>query len=239
MKKIFCVATLLAALVGATPATAGESVSVVELFTSQGCSSCPPADKVLRKLSERDDVIALAHHVDYWNYIGWEDPFSSKEASARQRRYVRVLSNWNPYTPQMVIDGRHDVGGYKRAAVLQRVTNSLQENDVRVLAVERSRDGSEARIMLPRVGDGYVIWRIDYDRQHKTEVERGENGGRTLINANVVRAMAQVDDSERALGEVIIDVDSLQAQGRGGAVVLVQQGRVGPIHAAGHVRVKK
>ncbi|MBC6444953.1 MAG: DUF1223 domain-containing protein [Alphaproteobacteria bacterium GM202ARS2] len=237
MKKLFCLAAVFAVLLGATPAAAAESISVVELFTSQGCSSCPPADKVLRQLSKRRDVIALAHHVDYWNYIGWEDPFSSKEASARQRRYARILSNWSPYTPQVVVDGRHDVAGFKRSAILQRISNSLQEGDVQVLKVEHSSDGSESRVMLPPLRDGYVMWRIDYDRRHETEVERGENAGRSLINANVVRDMAQISDSDRALGEVIIDKDSLQAQGRGGAVVLVQQGRVGPIIAAGHVRV--
>ncbi|MBT5374998.1 MAG: DUF1223 domain-containing protein, partial [Rhodospirillaceae bacterium] len=89
---------------------------VVELFTSQGCSSCPPADAFLNDLSRRDDVIALSLHVDYWDYIGWEDPFATPESTNRQRRYAPVLAARSIYTPQMVIDGAaHEVGSKRKA----------------------------------------------------------------------------------------------------------------------------
>ena len=217
---------------------ADKALVVVELFTSQGCSSCPPADKILRELSDEPHIIALAHHVDYWNYLGWKDPFSSRSASDRQRRYARVLSNWTAYTPQMVIDGRHDVAGYKRSAIREHIQHSRTEQDVRALVIEESRDGAQARVVLPRLADDDVVWRIDYDALHETDVERGENGGRQLVNAHVVRQMQRVDKATRALGVVVIDKQMLQEQKRGGSVVLIQRGRVGPIRAAGHIRLK-
>ena len=91
--------------------------TVVELFTSQGCHSCPPADAYLGVLSGRDDIIALAHHVDYWNYIGWKDPFSSPQATERQHSYARAMRKRSVYTPQMVIDGRYDAVGSRRSQV--------------------------------------------------------------------------------------------------------------------------
>jgi len=99
---------------------------VVELFTSQGCSSCPPADAFLNDLSRRDDVIALSLHVDYWDYIGWEDPFATPESTNRQRRYAPVLVERSVYTPQMVIDGAaHEVGS-KRKAVTRLINSAAK-----------------------------------------------------------------------------------------------------------------
>ena len=97
---------------------------VVELFTSQGCSSCPPADALLGKLSKRHDVLPLAFHVDYWDYIGWKDPYASKDATERQYGYGHALGLNMVYTPQMVIDGSQDVVGSDESAVLRAITAS-------------------------------------------------------------------------------------------------------------------
>jgi len=229
------------AMVGFMPVMAlaeTKSVAIVELFTSQGCSSCPPADALLSELSHtNDDVIALAHHVDYWNYIGWEDPFSSPHASMRQRSYVRVLSNWTSYTPQMVVDGAYDVAGYKRDAVFKHVGQSLQSHRVKRLSVEHSLDGEQAQVMLPlSLREDFVVWVVGYDGAHETHVERGENRGRRLINTHVVRHMDKASEEARALGVIIIDIAGEKAQKRAGVAVLVQDGEVGPIVAAADVR---
>src|SRR5579883_1730091 len=101
-------AAVLALLVAAPGPVAEKAPVVVELFTSQGCSSCPPADAFLGELAKRPDVIALAFHVDYWDYIGWKDPYALPDSTERQRRYTTALGNHFLYTPEMVVDGRHD-----------------------------------------------------------------------------------------------------------------------------------
>src|SRR5437868_14761375 len=120
---------LVSALLAAAPAVAGETTRpiVVELFTSQGCSSCPPADALLGELARRDDVLPLAFHVDYWDRLGWKDPFSSAAATARQRTYARQLDAANVYTPQMVVDGRIDVVGSYRDQVLRAIDRARQD----------------------------------------------------------------------------------------------------------------
>jgi len=113
----------LAGVLGALPARAAEApLVVVELFTSQGCSSCPPADSYLGELARRPDVLALAFHVDYWNYIGWTDPFASKLASQRQREYAKHLNLRYVYTPQMVVNGASEGVGSERGVISMLIT---------------------------------------------------------------------------------------------------------------------
>ncbi|HEV8025928.1 MAG TPA: DUF1223 domain-containing protein, partial [Stellaceae bacterium] len=123
MKRAFVLASLLMTAAALT-AHAGEGRSapvVVELFTSQGCSTCPPADAYLGELASRPGVIALAFHVDYWNYIGWTDPFASKAATDRQRSYAKQLGLRYVYTPQMVINGTMEGVGSGREAITQLI----------------------------------------------------------------------------------------------------------------------
>src|SRR6516225_8160911 len=107
----------LCLMVAITPAHAGERPMVVELFTSEGCSSCPPADALLAELASRPDVLALSFHVDYWDRLGWKDPFSSHEATQRQDRYASLLDLATVYTPQIVVDGTWQAVGSDRADV--------------------------------------------------------------------------------------------------------------------------
>jgi hypothetical protein len=175
------------AALGARAARATTPV-VVELFTSQGCSSCPPADRILGELARRPGVLALSHHVDYWDRLGWKDPYSSPDATKRQRDYARALGLRTIYTPQMVIDGRIDVVGNDPAAVAR--------------ALARAKDPSPLALSLPRSGDELVLRghaarlrRIDFlPEARATRVLAGENKGRALAHANVViRLGAQFD----------------------------------------------
>jgi hypothetical protein len=129
--------SLLTGLLAATalavpPALAAERPVVVELFTSQGCSSCPPADALLSTLADRPDVLALAFHVDYWNRLGWTDPFSGPWATARQTAYAAQLGSDQVYTPQAVIDGRSDVVGSDREALEAAIATARTEPTVPV-----------------------------------------------------------------------------------------------------------
>src|SRR6516164_7919120 len=107
----------LGLIIAVLPAQAGERPIVVELFTSEGCSSCPPADKLLAELANRPDVLALSFHVDYWDRLGWKDPYSSREATKRQNRYATLLDLATVYTPQIVVDGKWQAVGSDRPDV--------------------------------------------------------------------------------------------------------------------------
>ncbi len=186
------VALLLAVIAGSgSPALAQQPLTVVELFTSQGCSSCPPADRLLDDLARRDDLLALSYHVDYWNYIGWQDPFSRPSFSDRQRGYARQLGLRHVYTPQIVVQGRRSVVGSDRATVLEAIRD--MDDARRVLIIAEVLDDGTARVALgtPPPEPAELLL-VVYDRQHRTQVARGENRGRTLVNTHVVREVVRL-----------------------------------------------
>lgn len=226
---LLVVLSVLAGIAG--PAAAGGKV-VVELFTSQGCSSCPPADAYLADLARRDDVIALSFHVDYWNYIGWTDPFSSPAATARQRAYGHTLGRAYVYTPQMVVDGRAEAVGSDRGTVGSLIRMAAAAQKVGVEMALRP-DGTGARLRLPATaGAAAEIWVVFFDDAHATEVAAGENRGATLRNAHVVRGFRQVGVWTGAALERTLDLRALGSAGRDGCVVLLQAANGGPILGA-------
>ena len=176
------------------PAAAdGVSPVVVELFTSQGCSSCPPADAYLGELAQQRGIIALAYHVDYWDYIGWRDPLASPAATERQRRYTQALGARYLYTPEMVIDGRQDATGSDRAAVSRLIRNGRDAGPKVPLTV---REGPEDKYTIDIPAADYrgtaTVWMALFDREHTTAVERGENSGRSLRDYNAVRELRRL-----------------------------------------------
>jgi hypothetical protein len=171
------------------PRAAGGAV-VVELFTSQGCSSCPPADALLSKLaSDRPDVIALAFHVDYWNDLGWADPWSSSEWSARQQMYAAGLTGQRVYTPELVVNGATGVVGSQRVAVDRAIADSAPVPSIATqVSVE---DGAiQVRATLPAATLGEVAIVED---GLITAVRAGENRGEHLRNDRVVRALVPIE----------------------------------------------
>jgi len=169
---------------------------VVELFTSEGCSSCPPADALLSELARaRPDVLPLAFHITYWDRLGWPDPFALRAATDRQRDYAATLRLDSIYTPQMVVDGQTDVIGSDRGSVLTALREAAAARPPPV-SLRLRREGE--RIVLD-VGDatgareGKMLL-IGYDAAHRTAVARGENAGRTLTEANIVRGFVRVAD---------------------------------------------
>lgn len=180
-------ALALLAAPSARAATINRPV-VVELFTSEGCSSCPPADAVLRDLAQgRPDVLALGFHITYWDYLGWHDPFALPEATQRQRDYGARMRG-TVYTPQMVIDGTRDLVGSDRSDVLRTIQQAALAGGAGV-AVRLRREGGGVVVDLGAgVGAGSVVL-IGYDAEHRTSVARGENGGRSLVESNIVRSV--------------------------------------------------
>ena len=163
---------------------------LLELFTSQGCSSCPPADALLRDLAQsRTDVLALSFHVTYWNYLGWPDPFSFEGATQRQRVYAGRISDGTVYTPQLVVDGTADIVGTDRAGVMSAIARAAV-GAVAATSVALRREGDT---VVTEIADGAgsgAVFLVGYDPEHRTSVGRGENGGRTLLEGNIVRSFA-------------------------------------------------
>lgn len=189
-------AAVAALLLLAAPAHAQDSARpvVIELFTSQGCNSCPPAEAFMRELAGRSDLIAIELHVDYWDYIGWRDPFASRSLTHRQRAYSRAMEQRYVYTPQMIIDGRFQEVGSDRAAVLrliERARSTKPAGPTIEPMVARGDAPPAVRISGP-VPAAAVVWAAALDPTHETEVLRGENGGRRLINTNVVRRLERI-----------------------------------------------
>ncbi len=172
---------------------APNSVVVLELFTSQGCSSCPPADELLQKIkqSNRQNVYTIAYHVDYWNYIGWDDPFSRSDFTAKQTKYNQKFKNRNNYTPQVVVNGKDHCVGSNARKIYENInlySAMPEENTVEIASISRE----PRKAILEYKVDGPIdqknlraVLIIDH---RITEVKRGENRNRSLTNSNIAVA---------------------------------------------------
>ncbi len=187
-------ALLAAALTAALPpaARAADRPILVELFTSQGCSSCPPAEAVLLDIAKgRGNVLALGFHVDYWDRLGWKDPFSSPAATERQRRYASVMRLDQVYTPQMVVDGRRELIGSDGPAAAAAITAANAAAPAPV-PLRLTREGEGLAVTIGAGRGAGTAWLVGFDPQRETPIRRGENAGRTILQANVVRSFESV-----------------------------------------------
>jgi len=171
---------------------ATERPTVVELFTSQSCSSCPPADAILGELAKRPDLLALSFHVDYWDNLGWKDPYSLRAATARQRHYAETLRA-QVYTPQLVVDGQSQVIGSDSSSI----ESALQLQQHKGVAIAMHGNGGRIDIQVGGAGSEEGtrtadVLLITFDPAHKTSVHGGENGGRFLMTYNDVRSIRSV-----------------------------------------------
>ena len=196
---------VVAALALASSGFAAETsqpVGVVELFTSQGCSSCPPADAVLDQLIAKGNVISLAYHVDYWNYIGWADTLASKENTNRQYDYAKAMMHSNVYTPQIIVNGRNDVDATDLSAVTGAVSKYSQSGQGLSVPVSASIGNDMLSIRLG-AGQGAADVVVAYFyRSTKVSIERGELAGKTMTYAHSVGKVETVgmwDGTEKAI----------------------------------------
>src|SRR5215469_10638677 len=209
-RTITLLLTVCLTLSGAS-ARAGDRPIVIELFTSEGCSSCPPADALLTELANRPDILALSFHVDYWDGLGWKDPFSSREATQRQERYKTLLDLATVYTPQIVVDGRWQAVGSDRTEVERAL--DLARRDRRDIPVALAIDRGNAQIKLGAIGDSVPasVLLIGFDRRHVDKVKGGENGGRTLAHADVVRGVDEVGSGREIVRPIRWQCDRVAA----------------------------
>lgn len=187
LKKLALGAILTVGVVTSTYAEdAKRPLGVIELFTSQGCSSCPPADAALHRLVEQGDVIALAYHVDYWNYIGWADTLSSKENTNRQYDYAKAMMQSNVYTPQAILNGRKDVDGTDVDAVNAAVNLSIKNGATLTVPVDASIANDMLTIKIGAGKGAADIVVVYFHRLTKVDIKRGELAGKTMTYANSV-----------------------------------------------------
>jgi len=197
--------------------------AVVELFTSQGCSSCPPADAVLAGLADRDGVLALSYHVDYWNYLGWTDPFASERNTARQRDYAKRFEMRYVYTPQMVVGGRTQVTGSHRAEVETALRAQPAPLPVAVALRAEAGGGLTATIGGAPAPATASVWLVGFARERTTRVEAGENAGRLMRNRNVVRSFERIGTWRGDALELAVAA-SIPADADGCAVLVQEDG---------------
>jgi len=208
---------------------------VVELFTSQGCSSCPPADRLLGELARRPEVVALSFHVDYWDYIGWKDPFASSVNTQRQHAYAKALRQRYVYTPEMVFHGLGHDPGRDTAQVshmMREARDNAAKKKIPTTNPVLTRGGGGLTVTLGQTSLAHPadLWLVTYDAEESTKVTRGENAGSTLKNFNVVRSCEKLASWTGAAGSWPVAADRLQA-GRSVAL-LVQYENCGPMIGA-------
>ena len=228
--KLLAAAFTLIALLHSAPVQAQSGPVVVELFTSQGCSSCPPADALMQKLADRDDVIALALHVDYWDYIGWKDEYGDPSYTRRQKAYAQAGGRKMIYTPQMVVNGQEDVVGAHAMELLDLIAKHKAKTPT--VQVNLSRAGNTLAIRLSPQTVGLTgpldVHLVRFTPLRRAHITRGELAGHDLDYANIVdgwTVLGQWDAQQPTEMQVSID-------GPRPAVVLVQRAGHGAILAS-------
>ena len=216
------------------PAAAQETAPVVvELYTSQGCNSCPPADAFMGELARQPGLVTLSFHVDYWNYLGWHDPFSNKKFTYRQKEYAMSLRQTGVYTPQMVVQGRRGEVGSDRRAVMQAIAEARKAKQSATVLIEKlAGNRLRAVVSAAAAAKGANVYLALFDRRHATKVPRGENEGKTLTNHHVVREWKKLGQIDGEKAEFAVTATGEKGEKRGGAAILVQQGKGGPILGA-------
>jgi hypothetical protein len=222
---------------GSAPTLADKGPVVVELYTSQGCNSCPPADAFLGELAKRENVIALSFHVTYWDYLGWKDRFAFKGATKRQRAYGRHFRRGFVYTPQMVIDGQSEVVGSHRGTANRAINKAARRTDKINVAFKKGADGKIHAVLPMRQTSGAAeratVWFVLFDKRHTTDIKRGENGGRKLTYHNVVRTLTELGNWNGEKKSIALPVDAPGPAGRrDGCAVIVQSNQTGRILGA-------
>jgi hypothetical protein len=232
MKKIAQAAAFAAVLVSG-PALAGSDKVVVELFTSQGCSSCPPADRLLGELAARDDVIALSFHVDYWNYLGWDDPFSSASSTNRQRTYRAAFGLRYVYTPQIVVGGAAQEVGSHRGKVLRAIERLRGAQHVKVDIGHPDKKTAIVSVGAGETPSGpATVWLFAYDKSHSTEIRRGENSGVKLVNTHVVRETRKIGEWTGKYLKIALPIAMMGIDKQDGCAIVVQSKDGGRIYGA-------
>lgn len=208
-----------------TPVHAADPRAVVELFTSQGCSSCPPADKVLGELAQDPSMIALSLPIDYWDYLGWKDTLADSRFSARQKAYSHMRGDRGVYTPQAVVNGTTNVLGSDRAAIENAANRTQKTDGVMAVPVTMTQAGGQIKVSVAEAGGrSGEVWICAVSKSVPITIARGENRGQQITYHNVVRNMLKVGDWNGKAGTWTVPLENITRDGIDAAVVYVQDG---------------
>jgi hypothetical protein len=219
-----------------------EPRAVVELFTSQGCSSCPPADKVIGELAKDPSVIALSMPIDYWDYLGWKDTLADARFSARQQAYSRVRGDRGVYTPQVVVNGSAHLVGSDRAGIEGAIGDTRKADGVMSVPVSMALAGKQITVSVaasskvPAAMHGEV-WICSISKEVSIAIGRGENRGREVTYHNVVRNLLKVGDWNGSADSWTVPLENISREGVDAAAVYVQDGnrdKPGPMLGAAY-----
>ena len=200
-----------------------ENVTVVELFTSQGCAACPPADEYFATLTDMADVVPLALHVDYWDYIGWKDAFANPRFTERQRAYARMNHSRTIYTPQFIINGKDRIEGLNPAETAERLASHLNRPSPVQISVQQ--DGAHLHVVLdadPPLDHPALVELVRYLPKRTVTIENGENAGKTVTYRNIVTSWKTLEEWS---GQDRLEFEA-EIEGTEPAVIIVQ--RPGP-----------
>lgn len=204
--------------------------TVVELYTSQGCSSCPPADAQLAELIKNPAILGLSFPVTYWDYIGWKDTLASPINDARQVQYKDHLNTSYVYTPQMVIAGQDHFVGSSSAKLLDDL--ELFKGHAQKITLKWQFTETGIEVMLPPASANAVIWQMDIDQTKEVAIGRGENTGRTITYHNVVRKIENLGTWDGTAKSLKLSLENMVSEGRDSCALIIQENGYGPIIAA-------
>lgn len=203
--------------------------AVVELFTSQGCSSCPPADKIIGDLAKDPSVIALSMPIDYWDYLGWKDTLADSRFSARQKAYARMRGDRDVYTPQVVVNGAAQAIGSDLDKIENAIGDTKKSDAVMSVPVSMTISGKHVNVAVAASSKGPEathgeVWICSVSKAVPIAVGRGENRGRELTYYNVVRSWLKVGDWSGSAANWTVPLENISREGVDAAVVYVQDG---------------
>jgi len=242
-RLMHCFSIGCVAVVALAPAVqAGETRAIIELFTSQGCSSCPPADRLLGELSNDRSLVALSLSVDYWDYLGWKDTLALPGHTSRQRGYAKSRGDRRVYTPQAVINGVTHVTGSDRAAIDQAIARSRSQEGTMAVPVRLSAADGRITVALPDAPSAPhgEVWLCGVKKAIAVEITRGENRGKTVTNHNAVRGWHKLGDWSGKSASWTMSRSDLKA-GVDEAAVIVQErpnGHPGRVLGAASIALK-
>jgi hypothetical protein len=215
----------LSSLALAVPAAAQEKPrAVIELFTSQGCSSCPPADKLMLEMAKDPSLIVLSLPVDYWDYLGWKDTLAHSAFTYRQKAYSAVRGDRQVYTPQVVVNGAAHAVGSDRAAIDKAILATKQQASVLSVDIRIEKADGTLKVVLPASSGAYgQVWVLPMVKERAVQIGRGENTGRSVTYANVVRGVTRVGSWDGVAQTIAIPAEAVPAESEG-LVVLLQSG---------------
>ena len=219
---------------------------MVELFTSQGCSSCPPADQIIGELAKDPSVIALSLPIDYWDYLGWKDTLADSRFTARQKAYSNMRGEREVYTPQVVVNGSAHVIGSDRARIESAIEETKKADAVMSVPISMTLAGKQINISVAASGKGPAaahgeVWICSISKAVPIAIGRGENRGREITYHNVVRNLLKVGDWNGSSGSWTVPLENISREGVDAAVVFVQDGnrdKPGPMLGAAYTSLR-